>query len=101
MALPKPVTARGVEYPSRAAAARALGVTDTAIRCAERYGWLDRVGEGRRQPVRVRGVVYPSQTAAAAALGVHPSTVSGALRRGTIDNCGVVAALGRKQESSQ
>lgn len=91
MVHPKPITIRGVEYESRSAAARALGISDSAIRRAAKNGYLDTVGYGLRQPVCVRGVDYPSQTAAAAALGVDPSTVCGALRRGTINTCGLLA----------
>lgn len=40
----KPITVRGVEYPSRAAAARAFGVTPGAIYHAVRNGREDFVG---------------------------------------------------------
>ena len=44
MFTPKPTTIRGVSYPSRTAAARALGVTPSAIGMGERAGRLDEVG---------------------------------------------------------
>lgn len=40
----KPVSIRGVTYPSRTAAAKAFGVTPGAITNAEQRGTLDRVG---------------------------------------------------------
>ena len=40
----KPVTIRGVEYPSRKIAAEVLGVTTPAITGAEKRGSLDTVG---------------------------------------------------------
>lgn len=45
----KSVTIRGTTYPSRTAAAKALGVTPSAVSQAEKYGWLDHVGLARRK----------------------------------------------------
>jgi hypothetical protein len=47
----KPVVIRDVEYPSQAAAARAMGVTPQAIRWAQKYGSLDRIGTVTRYRV--------------------------------------------------
>jgi hypothetical protein len=76
------ITIRGTTWPSIGAAARALGVTPRAITQAEEYGYLDRVGEGRRtpKPVTLGGWTYPTQRAAAAALGVNEAELYGYLR---------------------
>jgi len=46
---PKPVTIRGVEYPSAAKAADAFGVSVHSVRWARNNGGLDRVGMGPRR----------------------------------------------------
>jgi len=40
----KSVTVRGVEYPSHAAAAEALGVSPSVVSEAATFGWEDSVG---------------------------------------------------------
>lgn len=40
----KPTTIRGVTYPSRWQAAKALGVRPQNVYTAARDGWLDRIG---------------------------------------------------------
>lgn len=91
----RPTLIRGVLYPSRSAAALALGVSASAIAHAIRAKRLETVGlrphgsGGPNQPCRIRGVLYPSQKAAAVALGVASSTVSEALQRGTQDLIGL------------
>jgi hypothetical protein len=61
----KPVTIRGTTYPSHAAAADALRITQQAIRFAVRYGRLETVGlnprgKGHGFPITIDGVLYPS-----------------------------------------
>ena len=88
---PNPVTIRGVEYPSQAAAAAALGVNPGTIHCAAKHGRLDAVGLGTNpsKPTTIRGVEYPSRRAAAQALGVSIGGISHAIRRGTLDCVGM------------
>lgn len=71
----KPITIRGVDYPSKAAAAKALGITYESLRKAIVDGRLETVGlnpkgknHGRR--VRIDGKVYKSIAEAARATGV-------------------------------
>lgn len=87
-----PVTIRGVDYPSQLAAAKALGISVSAICNAKKRGRLDTVGLNPKKtepsPVFIRGVTYPSQYAAAKALGVSPTTIWNALERGSLENAG-------------
>jgi len=46
---PKPVTIRGVEYPSASKAAESLGVSVHTVKSARSHGTLDRVGLGPRR----------------------------------------------------
>lgn len=71
----KPVTIRGVNYPSISSAAEAVGVTHNAVTDAMRGGRLETVGlnprgknYGRR--VVIDGKAYPSIYAAAREIGV-------------------------------
>jgi hypothetical protein len=75
-----------VTYPSRKAAAEALGVSGQTITTAAKRGTLDFVGRGPRKPgcdpaytlpTTVGGVTYPSRKAAAEALGVTQNHISG------------------------
>ncbi len=81
-----PVRIRGVDYPSQAAAARALGVAPSTVSIALDEGWVDRVGMGIRRgghpgrPCWYRGKRYPSRTAAAKACGVSVAAVSNAVK---------------------
>lgn len=40
----KPTTIRGVTYPSRWQAAKALGISPQNVYLAAKDGWLDRIG---------------------------------------------------------
>jgi len=88
----RPVTIRGVDYPSIAAASRALGVRREAVDKAIAAGRLEFCGLGRGipdpMPITIRGVAYPSARAAAQALGVKPSAIYQALHVGDIDRVG-------------
>ena len=95
----KPVTIRGVQYPSCRAAAEALNVSEGTVRKSRSRGALETVGIGsgahqrtaeKREQARLRmlslkrtqdkhprcksvtidGVTYPSKSAAAHALGL-------------------------------
>ena len=85
----KPITIRGVTYPSHTHAAKAVGVVPSTITLAKSNGTLDLVGLGREVPVTVRGTYYHSSRAAARALGVAESTISTALNNGTLDRVGL------------
>jgi hypothetical protein len=54
----KPITIRGVEYPSRWAAAEALNVTRQNIQNMNRIGKADRIGLGRNSLYK-RGISRP------------------------------------------
>lgn len=87
----KPVTIRGVDYPSYGAAAKALGVNQSTIGKAVKEGRTETVGlgfQGGGCPVMIRGVLYRTQKEAADALGLHPGTIKNALDRGTLDFAG-------------
>lgn len=82
----KPVTIRGITYPSQAAAAKVLGVAKATVCAAAKRGTLDKVGLGLSQPgcepaytrpTTVAGVTYPSRKAAAEPLGVTMGQLSG------------------------
>lgn len=79
----KPVTIRGVTYPSQKAAAEALGVDRSAVTLAKRHGRLKYVGTGtgstRKISCRIGEYDFPSLVAAARALGVHEMYISGYL----------------------
>lgn len=82
-----PVRIRGVTYPSQRVAARALGVSERAIRNALDAGRVDQVGLHPKKggapgiPCVYRGKKYPSQIAAALACDVSPTSVYRAVRR--------------------
>jgi len=66
----KPCSIRGVDYPSHAAAAAALGVTRQRVHqlaAQAQDGCKHRTGS---KPVTIDGVTYPGTAAAAEALGV-------------------------------
>ncbi len=74
----KPVTIRGVTYPSRREAGRALGISHQAITKAEKKGTLDTVGfnlSPLSKPVTVRGKKFPSISAAARHFGCKNLTI--------------------------
>lgn len=80
------VTIRGVDYPSLRAAARAIGVSSSAVGRALRAGVLDDCGFAPRgpkpMPVRVNDVVYGSAAIAAERLGCSPQVIYYAIARG-------------------
>lgn len=75
-----PITVLGQRYPSMTAAARALGVSVSAMHKAYHTGRPEMAGKlrGRNQsqPLTVNGVWYPSIAAAARALGRDPETLA-------------------------
>lgn len=86
----------GVDYPSHAGLARAMGMSKQNVYRAKAAGTMANLGRGwsvglvaahaaRCQPVASLGHSWPSQAACAAALGCHPDTVRRALERGTLD----------------
>jgi predicted DNA-binding protein (UPF0251 family) len=94
---PKETIIRDVKYPSRHAAAKALGVSHAAVSEAAKLGRLDTVGlrkKGRGdwtapKETIIRDRKYTSQNAAAKALGVSQSTVSEATKLGRLDTVGL------------
>lgn len=75
MADAKPVTIRGVTYPSYTAAAKANNVTKAAVMLAATRGTLDNVGLGIKKPITINGVKYASQREASKALGVSDGDI--------------------------
>lgn len=98
MPLPKPITIRGVTYPSRAAAAQVLGIQVEGLYDAIRRGTVQNAGLGQGKakciPITIRGVTYPSYAEAARALGVSPSSVQQAVKYGYEQRVG----LGREKK---
>lgn len=80
-----PTTIRGVTYPSRAAAARAVGVTRQAVTGGIKADRLDQVGAPYPQakPFEMHGVSFPTRAAASMALGQSRNYVSYVLRHGS------------------
>ena len=82
-----PVRVRGVTYPSQRVAARALGVSERAIRNALDAGRVDQVGLCPKKggahgvPCVYRGQEYPSRIAAALACNVSANSVYRAVGR--------------------
>lgn len=72
---PQKIIIRGVEYPSRTAAANALGITPSAITLACSRGKIETVGlyknRARSTPVTIGGVTYEDRRDAAVAIGVR------------------------------
>lgn len=81
---PKEITIRGVTYRSQTAAAKALGVSESAIYDARRRGTLETVGikQSRGTPIKIDGAVYPSRKAAAEALGCSKGKIWRMIDRG-------------------
>lgn len=77
---------RGVTYETQSDAAKALGVTKSAINAAAKTGTLDyaglgpRRGRGNDKATQIRGVTYETRSDAAKALGVSPAELSAYLR---------------------
>ena len=107
VAKPKPITIRGVEYPSQAAAGKALGISHNRVYKAALAGRKESLGLGlpgcvkATVPVTIRGVSYPSLHAAAKALGIAQSNLSRMRRNGTLDNAGLGRNKGKRQEPLQ
>lgn len=70
MSKPKPCSIRGVDYPSRSAAAAALGLTRQRIHQLATQPLNGGRVRARSKPVAIDGVTYASVADAAAALGV-------------------------------
>ena len=66
----RPVTIMGVEYPSCAAAGRALGMHGQHIRRASALGIEHLIGTCKQVPVTIDNITYPSRAEAARALGI-------------------------------
>ncbi|WP_085785981.1 hypothetical protein [Ketogulonicigenium robustum] len=79
-----PVTIRGVVYPSRKAAMRALHVSDKTLKSAEQSGRLDEVGMSPKLRFRISvgGHDYLTIAEAAAAIGGTKGGIAVAMRRG-------------------
>ena len=82
----KPITIRGVDYPSKTEAAKALGIGYEALRKAIVDGRLDTVGlnprgrnHGRR--VKIDGKTYGSIAEAARTIGVNYEALKGYYRK--------------------
>lgn len=74
----KPIVIRGVSYPSRYAAGKALGLSGSAIEKAAKRGNLEMVGlnrAGNRETV-LEGMVFASRKEAAEYYGVSQGTIS-------------------------
>lgn len=92
-------TPDGRVFPSQAAAARALGVSKSAVSAQlERYGNLSNLGKrplgrpyGGKKPVKVGSREWPSRSALARYLGRHDNCVRDWLKRGRADL--LIAAL--------
>ena len=66
----RPVTIMGVEYPSCAAAGRALGMHGQHKRRASAQGKKHLIGTCKQEPVTIDNITYPSRAEAARALGI-------------------------------
>jgi len=79
----KPIEIRGVLYPSRKAAAEALGVIPSAVSNAYRAGTEQTCGLGYKAPVSciIDGVHYPSIVAASRGTGIPYNKLWDTLRR--------------------
>lgn len=87
------IEVRGVVYATAQDCARALGVTDQAVRRAVRSGCTRRLGlrQAHVEPmaVRIRDRVFPDARAAAAAFDVGVTAIYAAIARGEIDRIGL------------
>ncbi len=77
----QPVRIRGVDYPSQAAAARAIGIAHQTLTQHLDRGTPDRAGLRWGRQVRLNGAEYPSITVAAEATGLTRSAVIYRLER--------------------
>ena len=100
------VAHKGKRYPSQAAAARALGVSERTIAYhLERYGHLDNLGKKMRRPDRETGKPvcigtrsWPSRAAFGRYVGVTPDAARNWFERGDMQR--IIAAL-MKADSEQ
>ena len=85
---PMTIKVRGVVYKDRSAAAKALGVSPSAVTSMVAAGRADYIGLGRSRkhnatriaiPVEIGPLKFPSRKAAARALGCSPSMIAYAL----------------------
>ncbi len=88
----KPVTIRGINYPSLTAAASALGVSVGSVSLAVKRGTEDTIGLGFRKQADLEcdGVIYTNVRELAQAIGHTPASVYLALSRKTKDEAGYV-----------
>lgn len=95
----KEVEINGVKYPSIAAAAKALGVKENALRYRLSAGIADgdpqasRKGNGRRVEIEVDGKTYPSLGAACAAYGTSIRTYNARIKRGWEQQTAITSSL--------
>lgn len=88
-----PCEADGKTFPTQREAAKALGVSKSAVTAAlNRHGDLSRIGKGRghskggrKNPVKIGPREWPSRKALAEYLGTTPDAVRGWIRRGNQD----------------
>lgn len=100
-----PVTIRGVEYRSAAAAAEALGVSRKEVIRNKREGSLDKVGLTKQAqarlaamfPVTIRGETFDTLEAVAARFGVTVKAVKNAVSQGRAEYIGLPPAKTRKR----
>lgn len=81
MAAPIPMRVRGIDYPSGAACARALGLTPSAIYMANENGTLEKLGDFGHT-FELGPSLFPSRCAASRAIGKHDCFVRDALTGG-------------------
>ena len=85
--VPQKLTIRGVEYPSKVAAAKALGITTNTLNLQLKRGIEhDNLGPQRRQTVTVKGVEYTSIYAASKALGMSWSKIKRRVDQGVAED---------------
>lgn len=82
-----PIKIRGIRYPTKTAAAKALGMSYSAFMRRQQLGirFTKPIDKARRpypKRVRVRGRWYPSQTAAAKAIGMKFTTLTHRIKSG-------------------
>ena len=98
----------GVIYPNQAAAARALGVSKSAISLAlSLNGDLSRIGKSRSHgeggklvPIRIGGREWPSRAALIKYLGLPAGRVRGWIRRRDIERLMVALITADARESA-
>lgn len=102
----KEITIQGKTYPSIREAARAYGLTSSAIIARREAGWTDEDYErGRRNttpsgtiPTTINGIEYPSRAEAARAYQISPMGLRHRLDAGWTDEDFRRGRKGRKGE---